>query len=136
MKAHNFLVMALCLLCGCASASPIDILIPTTKPSVATTEYLGHLTPAGYANGMYHSLIDTKIEKGLIPVRKMELQGLHLAAKGETELIDYFGSKFSNGIYGGITALLVACGYMAPRPQEKAKVAEALLKSPTHEANS
>lgn len=124
-----FLLMAL-LVSGCASASPIDIAIPTAKPSIATTEYLGHLAPKGYANGLYHSLIDTKIESALVPVRKMELQGLHMAAKGETDVIEAIGSKFSNGIWGGATALLIAAGYMTPRPQEKSKISEALNADP------
>lgn len=119
-------------ICGCASASPLDLFVPTRKPSAATTEYLGHLLPTNAvpANKMYHSLIDTKIEKALVPVRKMELQGLHFAAKGETEIIDAMGSKFSNGIWGGITAILVATGYMTPRPKEKAKITEALYSAP------
>lgn len=116
--------------CGCVVASPLDPLIPTSKPSEATTEYLGHLTPARPVNGLFHSLSDTKIEKALVPVRKMELEGLYFAAKGETEIIDAMGTRFSNGVWGGITGLLVAAGYLAPRPQEKAKVAEALQTKP------
>ena len=126
------LLAILLLVTGCASASPIDIFIPTKRPSPAYDEYMGHLNPTnGYkSNRMFHSLSDTKLEKAMVNVRKMELEGLRYAAKGETELIDAMGSKISNGLWMGITALLATTGIMLPRPQEKGKIAEALNKPP------
>ena len=124
-----FLLVAMAL-CGCAAASPLDPLVPAKKPSAATTEYLGHLCPTNYCNGMYYSLSDAKMAKALVPVRKMELQGLYLAAKGEMDVIGAMGSQASNVAWGGITAILAACGVMIPRPQEKHKVEAALHKKP------
>ena len=116
-----------CVICGCANGSPIDLFIPTKRPSPAYDEYMGHLYPTnGFkANKMYHSLVDTKLEKALVDVRKMELEGLRYAAKGETELIERIGTSLSNGIWAGITAILTATGIMLPRPAEKGKIAVA-----------
>jgi len=118
------------LFVGCANASPLDPLWPARRPSPATTEYLGHLYQTNTVNGMYHSLSDIKIAKALVPIRKMELQGLYYAAKGETELIDATTSAMSNGAWIGISALLGAAGIMIPSPREKGKVLEALHKPP------
>jgi len=125
----TLIVTAICcaiLFVGCANASPLDPLWPARRPSPATTEYLGHLYQTNNVNGMYHSLSDIKITKALVPIRKMELQGLYYAAKGETELIDATTSAMSNGAWLGISALLGAAGIMVPRPQEKHRVREAL----------
>jgi len=115
-------------LCGCAHGTPIDILIPTRKPTPATQEYLGHLFPTNACNGMYHSLSDTKLEKMLVPLRDAELKGLKIVAQGELEFIDKVGTATSNGIWGLIVAGAGLMGWQIPRPQEKAKVTEALYK--------
>lgn len=123
-------VLAAIILMGAAAgcqATPIDILIPTRKPSPPTKEFLGHMCPTNYVNGMYHSLLDTKIEEAFVPLRQMELQGLYYVAKGETGLIAEMGTNASNMIWGGITAALTAAGIMIPRPQEKHRVEAARL---------
>lgn len=129
MKAI-LLSLATLSLVGCAAGSPIDFLIPTPRPSVATEEYLGHLYYTNDVNRMYHSLSDTKIEKALVPIRKMELQGLFLAAKGETEIIEQMGSKVSNGLWVGVMALAGLAGWQLPSPREKGNVTAALHKQP------
>lgn len=126
----KFLLIPLLLLVGCANGSPLDVLIPARRPSSATTEYMGHLYSTNAVNGLYYSVSDAKLNKALVPIRKMELQGLYFAAKGETELLEAMGSALSNGIWAGVTTLLVGAGIMVPRPQEGKKVAEALHKAP------
>lgn len=123
-------ILLVLFLAGCASATPIDFLIPTRKPTPATQEYLGHLFPTNACNGMYHSLSDTKIEKMLVPLRDAELKGLKIVAQGELEFIDKVGTATSNGIWGLIVAGAGLMGWQIPRPQEKAKVTEALHKQP------
>ena len=114
---------------GCATASPIDFLIPTKKPSEATTEYLGHLYPDYKTNRLYHSLSDTKFEKAMVPIRKMELQGLYYAAKGELDFIDMAGSAASNGVWGLLLVGAGALGLTIPTPGTKSKI-DAALKTP------
>lgn len=130
-KALKGLVLITILaLTGCASATPIDILIPTRKPSAATQEYLGHLYQTNNANRLYHSLVDTKVEKAMIPLRNAELKGLKIVAQGEIELYERMGDATSKGVWGGIIALAGLAGWQIPRPQEKGKVTEALHKQP------
>jgi len=125
------MIFVVCLvLTGCSSASPLDILIPARRPSPATTEYLGHLYQTNAVSGLYYSVSDAKLYKALVPVRKMELQGLYFAAKGETELLEMMGSAVSNGIWGAVVAGVGLLGWQIPRPQEGKKVAEALHKQP------
>lgn len=119
------------LLTGCASGSPVDFLIPTKKSPVAK-EYLGHLNLTNDVNHVYHSLSDTKLENQLIEIRKLELQGLYLVNKKYNELMVQTAEPFSNALWIGITMLLTSAGIMVPRPQEKAKVIEALHKEPPH----
>lgn len=124
-------LLLLFVLPGCASASPIDFLVPAKRPSPATEEYLGHLYQTNYvANGLYYSVSDAKMHKAFVPVRRMELEGLHAAAKGEMEIIDAIGSKLSNGIWGGLMGIAALAGWQLPSPREKAKVTEALYKAP------
>lgn len=133
-KYYILLIAASFMLCGCASASPLDWVLPTRKPSLATTEYLGHLYRTNYVNGVYHSLTDTKIEKAMVGIRKMELQGLHYAAKGETELLDAMYSKVSDGAWAGLLGALsltgLGAGVLIPRPGEKARIKEAGMTPP------
>lgn len=117
------------LLHGCATAAPWDIFWPT-RQGVVTSNYLGELSFDRPANGMYHSLMDTKAEKALIPVRKMYLEAVRLAAKGETDIIDSGASLLSNGLWVGLTALLGGGALFVPRPGEKALIREAELKPP------
>jgi hypothetical protein len=123
-------VLLVLFLAGCANGSPIDFLIPTRKPSVATQEYLGHLFPTNACNGMYHSLSDTKLEKVMVPLRDAELKGLKIVAQGELEFIDKVGTATSNGIWGLVVAGAGLLGWQFPSPREKAKVTEALHKQP------
>lgn len=127
-KTNALLLLAVLSVTGCALATPVDIFIPSRRSSGATKEYLGHLYPTNNANGWYYSLVDAKLVRELVPIRKMELQGLYLAAKGETELIEAAGTATSNMAWAAITGILTATGIMIPRPQEKAKVVEALHK--------
>jgi len=124
----SLLLFTFCLV-GCSTAGPLDIIWPTRQGGV-TSNYLGHLNYDAPANFLYHSLADTKIEGQLIKVRQMELEALRMAAKGETAIIDSSASLMANALYGVITAVLVGAGYMAPRPQEKAKIEAALKTSP------
>ena len=130
MKKYILSALMVLLLVGCTSATPIDFLIPTKKPSPATQEYLGHLMPTNSVNRLYHSLSDTKYEKMLVPLRDAELRGLKVVAQGELEFIDKVGTATSNGIWGGLVGLAGLLGWQIPRPQEKAKVIEALHKDP------
>ena len=127
------LLLIIAALSGCAGASPIDFLIPTRKPTPATEEYLGHLYSTNNVNRMYHSLSDTKFEKALVPLRKAELEGLAMVAKGELDFIDAVGTMASNGVYGAIVAVAGMVGLNLPRPKEKALIAEALNKKATAE---
>jgi len=127
----SFAFVTLILSAGCASATPIDFLIPTKAPSEATTEYLGHLYPDYKSNKLYHSLSDTKFEKAMVPIRKMELQGLYYAAKGELDFIDMVGSKMSGAAWTGISALLLAAGIAVPKPGTQAKIDKAKSEFPT-----
>lgn len=120
------LILPVMLIVGCASGSPIDFLIPARRPSPATTEYLGHLYQTNNVNSLYYSVSDAQINKQLVPIRKMELQGLYYAAKGETELLEGMGSMTSNLIWGAVVGAVGLAGWQIPRPQEKAKVIEAL----------
>ena len=130
MKKFLFISCCTLLVSGCA-ATPIDFLIPTKKPSVVTQEYLGSLyTTNRVSNMMYHSLSDTKYEKAMIPVRKVVLEGLYYGAKAEIDTIDKIGTATSNGVWGLIVAGAGLMGWQIPRPQEKAKVTEALYKDP------
>ena len=108
---------------GCASASPIDFLIPTPK-APATDEYLGHVQ-VGKVNRMYHSLSDTKIERRLLDVRKVELQALYSVAKVSNDAIIDFADPISTAAFGALIALAGGAGIMIPRPQEKSKINEA-----------
>ena len=121
----KLLLLLTVLVAGCASAGPLDLLTPTKRPSGAYREYMGHLYTTNTANGVYHSLVDTTFEKNMVNVRKMELEGLRFAAKGETELIEGIGKMMSNGAWAGLSALLIAGGIALPAPGTKAKIQEA-----------
>lgn len=125
----KFIIVAIftVTLVGCASGSPIDFLIPTKTPMLVTKDYLGMLYTTNSVNKMYHSLSDTKIEKHLIELRKVQLQGSYVVAKGEIALIEELGDRMSTGAWLGITAVLGAAGIMVPRPQEKTKINKAGL---------
>ena len=129
----KLILLPILFLVGCASATPFDIIVPTRKPSIATSEYLGHLYPTNYANGMYHSLVDTKVEKAMVPLRDAELKGLKIVAQGELEFYEKMGDATSVGLWGLAGVALTALGWQIPRPQEKAKVVEALHKKPPAE---
>ena len=128
----SLVICIVLLVSGCASGTPLDIIIPTPKPSPVYTEYMGNLNYTNNANHLYHSLVDTKREKAMLVPRKMELQGLELAAKGEMDIIESAGDRLSNGLYGTLVALAGILGWQLPRPGEKAKVLEALHKEPPH----
>ena len=131
MKIKGAVLIGIVLIsAGCASGTPIDILIPTPKPSPLYNEYMGSLAHTNNVNHLYHSLSDTKLEKALLTPRKMELQGLELAAKSEMDIIDQMGSAVSNGIYGALVALAGLLGWQIPRPAEKHLVEKARMEEP------
>ncbi len=130
MKLLLSAIPVIFLVVGCAHGTPIDILIPTKKPSPVTVKYLDELYPDYKANRMYHSLADTKFEKAMIPLRKMQLEGMYLAAKGEVGVIDAAGSAMSKGAWAAIIAGVGLAGWQLPRPQEKLKVLEAEHRPP------
>lgn len=123
-------LLGLCsvLVAGCASASPIDFLIPT--PVVpATTNYLGHVTPPKM-NGMYHSLRDSKNEKALLAVRKVELDALYQVADNSNGLVIAAINPISTGLWALILAGAASIGLITPKPGTAAKIREAGLKDP------
>ena len=65
----------------------------------------------------------------MVPLRDAELKGLKIVAQGELELYKQMGDTTSKIAWGAIIAGLTGLGWLAPRPQEKAKI-EAALRTP------
>jgi hypothetical protein len=123
------IVLTLFLLTGCASASPLDFLIPTPVLPV-TTNYLGHITPPKM-NRIYHSLRDTKNETALLEVRKTELDALYMVAKTGNGLVEDTFDPISDMLW---IALLGATGgtcLAIPKPGTKAKIERAQAEVPS-----
>ena len=127
---HLLLIATIFSICGCSVASPLDIITPARNPSSVTIDYMGHLYPTNHANGMYFSTVDAKVVKAMLPLRQMELKTAYYVAKGEIDLIEQSSSALSNGLWAGLSAVLIGAGVMVPRPQEKAKVVQALHTPP------
>ena len=123
-------ILLVLFLAGCASATPIDFLIPTPKPSHPSQMFLGDLYSTNKVNKMYHSLADTKREKAMVPLADALMTGYKIVAQAELEYYDKVGTNASNGLWGLIVAGAGLMGWQIPRPQEKAKVTEALHKQP------
>jgi hypothetical protein len=122
-----FILAGVLMVGGCASASPIDFLIPTPTMGV-TTNYLGHITPPKM-NRFYHSLRDTKNEKAMLPVRKAELDTLYEISRVGNGLVEATYDPVSNGAWALLLLGAGALGLTIPTPGTKSKI-EAALKSP------
>jgi hypothetical protein len=121
------LILSLVIVTGCASASPIDFLIPTPTVMV-TTNYLGHITPPRM-NFLYHSLRDTKNETALLEVRKSELDALYMIAKTGNGLVEETFNPISSLAWTLLLGATGAAGLLTPKPGTKAKLDQA-LKTP------
>lgn len=115
-------------LCGCASGSPLDIFIPAKKAPLSE-DYLGHLNPPA-PSWWYFNLATAKYEQKLMDLRKKELEGEYLMVKGFNTIQIEALDPISDIAWAGLLGLAGAAGIMIPRPQEKAKIAEALNKPP------
>lgn len=116
------------LVAGCASATPIDFIWPTRMDNT-TKEVLGADAPkASFVP--WHTLSDTKAEKEVIDAKIQVWVAKGELAKENNSQIKKQNDPISIGIWGIITAILMACGIFVPRPQEGKKVTEALYKYP------
>lgn len=119
---------------GCATASPIDFLIPTPVMPI-TTNYLGHITPPK-VNRLFHSLRDTKNETALLEVRKVELDALYQVAKvGNGVIIETF-DPISTAVWASLLAVAAGAGLAIPAPGTRARIQLAGEKDPAEFAKT
>ena len=115
------LILALGLI-GCASATPIDFLIPTRQLPESERFLAEALPPSCF---LYHNLADTKIEKKLMRARLEVYKGQYELARVGNEAVIAFAEPLSNLAWGGILAALAAAGIMVPKPGTTAKIKQA-----------
>jgi len=123
----TFIPLGFLLLAGCASASPIDFLIPT-RGLPASEAFLAEAQPPSCF--VYHNLADTKIERKLMRARMELYKGQYEVAKVGNDAVIAVAEPLSNLAWGGIVALLGACGLMIPKPGTAARVKQAGAMNP------
>ena len=118
----KYILLYTVLITGCATASPVDFLVPT-RQLPATQEFLGKASPPKAF--LYHSLADTKIEKAMLKARLEIYKGQYELARVGNEVVVTMADPLSNLAWGAILLLLTSLGIAVPKPGTAAKITEA-----------
>ena len=122
------LIISVMMIAGCATASPIDWLVPT--PSDTTMDaFLGDDSPNASLLP-YHTLADTIAEKKAVDNKLVVYKAQGELAKGKASFVEAVYAPVSSGLWALLLALAASLGWVMPSPAEKHKVEAALNKPP------